>query len=185
MKKVLIGFLLIFSMQIIMSQEIAISYGEELNSMPLPSDVQIEKLFESLNLPEEQKQQIYIQAREQAQDIYRNQDSEALKKHYQQALKTMQQTGISLEGILPEVQKTDKNIEAQEPKMPDRPQNQEDLPLLFDKDFGLFGKNQTREKKYSKHPPLMGENAGPIGENMYGGPKKYAKHAPLTRRSNY
>lgn len=116
MKKVL--YLLISAILfsgVVAAQESNINFNQLLQTTAMPSDGEILQIIEMLGVTQEEKEELLKETKIRLEQMYKTNDTSALIETYQ---------------TLPNIQKTERNLVAQPPKLKDRP------------------------KKYSSHPPL-------------------------------
>ena len=115
MKKLLIIFSILFMSQFAIAQAQEVNYNEILDSTTMPSDAEIYQTLEKFNFTPEQKEQLFKETKKQLQELYSTRNIEAVKQRAMQNQETLKNAGYG--NILPEVQKTQSNIEAQEPSV--------------------------------------------------------------------
>lgn len=116
MKKILcILSSILLSASIAFAQDELSNIADIINNTTMPTDEEIMETIEKFNFTKEQQQQLFKETKKQLEQIYKDGNADSF---------------IQSQTALPEVQKTDRNLNIEPPKLKDRP------------------------KKYSNHPPL-------------------------------
>ena len=117
MKKILfLLFSVIFMANIAFAQGEYTDYSQLLNSTTMPSDSEIMSIIDKFEFTPEQKQQLFKETKKQIQEIFETKNAALLEQKVNEGKRALQENQLNVNNVmLPEVEKTDRNIEAQEP----------------------------------------------------------------------